>query len=338
MSAVAYKTCNACDEQITSGGETAHLLKHHKASEDFRLTPTIQPPMSALERAGARPLGAIDRSAAPPLLVDRISPDGHTILFGPGNAGKGLVACAWIKRHVSDGGRVLILDFEDHPEEWARRLWGLGGVDMFENEPIRHVSPLRAGKLDWPLLHQAAAEHGATLVVIDSLAYAIPGLDPSEPAAATVYGQAIQPFGVPVLSLAHMNRAGDDRYPFGSVFWHAGARVTWSLVPDGDSGAKLTSRKHNNYEWLGAYRVTSDWLDGIPRDVHERPYNVTVAERIADVLKDGPATVDELVAALASDEGGEPVKRDTLQKALRRGLTTMPRPWGVKDEKWALIE
>src|SRR4051794_28776049 len=154
---------------------------------------------TALERAGARPLGDIDRSAPRPLINGRISPNGHTMLFGPGDAGKGLLTAAWISQHVEDRGRVLIVDFEDHPEEWSRRIFGLGGADMFEGTPIRHVSPLRHGRPDWRVLAEAAGEHGATLVVIDSVAYAVPGADPSDPQAATAYSAAIQPFGVPVL-------------------------------------------------------------------------------------------------------------------------------------------
>jgi hypothetical protein len=292
----------------------------------------------ALERTGARSLGDIDRSPALPLIVGRISPNGHTILYGPGDAGKGLLACWWIVQHVLGGGRVLILDFEDHPEEWARRIWGIGGAEMFEDTPIRHVSPLRAGTLDWGLLRAAAREHGATLIVVDSLAYAIPGKDPSDPESATAYSRLIQPFGIPVLSLAHMNRMGDARYPFGSVFWHAGARITWSLQPDGDAGSKLHNRKHNNYQWQGAYMMTSDWLDGIPHNVNERSYAATLAERIVEALKAGPASLDDVVAALKGEDGSEPVKRNSVLQALRRGLAASPRHWTTRDERWTLLD
>jgi AAA domain-containing protein len=335
------------DELMEAGHEAGHNAMH--PGEPFTVIPTkplfgeepAAPSGSALERVGARDLGDIDRSAAPLLVVNRIAPEGHTMLFGPGNAGKGLLTCSWVEQHVDEGGRVLLLDFEDHPEEWARRLWGLGGVDMFEGTPVRHISPLRTAfdkdGVRWHELALAAREHEATLIVIDSIAYAIPGLDPSEPKAATAYSSAIQQFGLPVLSLAHMNRAGDDRYPFGSVFWHAGARLTWSLVPDGDRGSKLNNRKHNNYEWRGAYRVTSDWLDDIPREVHEKPYNVTVAQRIADYLRAGPMTLGVLEAMFAGDEGGEPVKRNSILQALRRGLTATPKVWTTEGDHWVLV-
>ena len=287
------------------------------------------------EQTGARPLSLVDRSAPAPLMVGRISPNGHTILFGPGDAGKGLLASLWITEHVRAGGKVLILDFEDHPEEWGRRIWGLGGQDALDGVTI--VAPLSSatkdGAVDWPSLYRLREVIGSTVVTIDSVAYAIPGLDPSEAKAATTYSARIQPFGVPVLSLAHMNRMGDARYPFGSTFWHAGARMTWSLVPDGENGAKLQNRKHNNYEWQGAYAVTSDWFDDIPRNVHQTSYAVSIRGRIEDVLKLGPASLDEVVSALNADEGGEPVKRDTVKRTLNRELS---RQWTIKDGLYLL--
>lgn len=112
-----------------------------------------------------------------------------------------------------------------------------------------------------------------------------------------------------------------------------------SLVPDGEHGSKLQSRKHNNYPWGGAYMVTSDWLDGIPRNVTERSYAVSLAERIAEVLKGGSMTLAEIVAGLnGEDQDGEPVKRDTIRRTLQRGLTTTPKVWTVRGERWLLVE
>ena len=315
---------------ITLGGKTLSLVNGASVGN-----PTDDQPNPVFEMAGARSLGDINRDAPQPLLGGRLSPDGHTILFGPGNAGKGVLASSWVTNHVQDGGRVLILDFEDHPEEWARRIWGLGGQPMMSG-PIRHVSPLTHGAPDWDLLHAVGREHRSTLVVIDSVAYAVPGKDPSLAETATAYSAVIQPFGSPVLSLAHMNRVGDMRYPFGSVFWHAGARVTWSLVPGANGESKLRNAKANNYEWQGEYVVTSEWLDDIPRAVYETRYMASVAERIEAVLATGPASLDDIVAGLAAD--GDEVKRNSVRQALRRGLLQTPKPWTVESEVWHLTE
>jgi hypothetical protein len=317
------------------GESEAHRALPHK-SRDWGIRagkPRDHRPL--YERIGARLLTQIDRDPPPPLLVGRIAPEGHTIIFGPGGAGKGLITCSWLVKYADQGGRALVLDFEDHPEEWARRVHGLGGPEAAE--AILHVSPFRAGKVEWQDFYEAADKHEASLVVIDSVAYAVPGADPSEAKAATAYSALIQPFGRPVLSLAHMNRAGDLRYPFGSVFWHAGARLTWSADPDAERGTKIQNRKANNYEWQGAYMVTSEWLDGIPRNVFEESFSVTVADRIAEVLADRPLTLDAIHKAINADEGGVEVKRDTVKRTLNRGLTELPKRFTKSDaEHWGL--
>ena len=293
-----------------------------------------EPAPEAFAKTGARSLDAINHGPPEALLVGRISPVGHTMLYGPGNAGKGVLTSSWLSQHVEEGGRVLILDFEDHPEEWARRVRGLIGAT---NGAVLHVSPLRMGKLDWEALYATAHAHGSTLVVIDSVAYAAPGGDPSDPAMATAYSAAIQPFGLPVLSLAHTSKNGDIKMPFGSVFWHAGARVTWSLMPATQQGeSRLHNRKANNYDWQGEYVVTSDWLDERLVAVHEVRYSASVVERIADALTTGPMTLEVIVAALSAD--GQKVKTDTVRRTLQRGLTQSPKPWTVVDGSWRMVE
>src|SRR4051812_118896 len=70
-------------------------------------------------------LGTISTDPPPPMLVGRLDPEGHTILYGPGGVGKGALTCWWIVRLVTDGHRVLILDWEGHATEWARRIRSL---------------------------------------------------------------------------------------------------------------------------------------------------------------------------------------------------------------------
>ena len=99
---------------------------------------------SLQERLGARLLSELPTDPPPPLLVERLDPLGHTILYGTGGVGKGTVATAWSAGLVTAGHRVLILDYENHPEEWARRYRGIAGVDGADS--ILWVAPLTA---DW---------------------------------------------------------------------------------------------------------------------------------------------------------------------------------------------
>ena len=276
-----------------------------------------------------------------PTLIGRLDPDEATILYGPGGIGKGTLAVSWAVQLASHGRRIAILDYEDHPHEWARRVFGLGGTDA--QGSILHLSPNRAYP-PGPRGYAGLAGHADQVrieldefevdyVVIDSAVMAAPG-EPGSPEAAQAYFAALQRLGRPSLTLAHVNRQHDVRYPFGSIFWHNLARVTWSLTEDGEA-VKLHNRKANNYAWLGAYTVATTWWEGSLREVTERPYLTTLTERIADALSTGPATLDEVTAALTGE--GQSIKRNSVVQALRRGLSTIPQLWTVDDGHWQLV-
>ena len=284
------------------------------------------------ERLGARLLSAISTDPPPPLLIERLDPEGHTILYGTGGAGKGVETAWWIVRLVRDGATVLVLDYENHPGEWARRVSGLGGADVLGH--VIHVAPLTAS---WqsrrgPLWEQVtevrdlALALGATYVVIDSIVPACAGLDPMKPEAAALYAAGLEYIGLPALSLGHVNRADDLRYPFGSVFWHNLARTTWSLKRDGER-AILQHRKHNNYAALGRFIVQATWHEDRLGEVTELDYGVVLADRIDEVLAGEALTVAVIVekvnAELEEDE--EPLKADSVRAALRRGIKATPR-------------
>lgn len=85
-------------------------------------------PEDILERTGVRTLDAFSTEPPPPMIIDRLDPTGHSILYGPGGAGKGTLASWWILQLAREGKRVLIVDYENHPEEWARRIHGSAGA------------------------------------------------------------------------------------------------------------------------------------------------------------------------------------------------------------------
>jgi hypothetical protein len=171
--------------------------------------------------AGIRSLDAIDRSPAAPLFVNRLDPTGHTIVHGTGGSGKGTLATWWTAQLVQAGHRVLILDYEHHPEEWARRYHGLAGVAGVEN--VLHVSPLAPSfrGVHGPIWQRAdmlaglVVEHEITYVIVDSIVTACGGADPLEPGTPARYAAALQELNAPVLSLAHVTKADDMRYRSG---------------------------------------------------------------------------------------------------------------------------
>ena len=275
---------------------------------------------------GARTLTDISSDAPPPLILDRIDPDGHTILFGDGGVGKGTLASVWAVGCANAGLRILIVDYENHPTEWSRRILGLGGDEA--RAAVTHVAPLAP---EWALrrgpiwdqaktLRTLAKTVSADVVIVDSIVMACAGADPMDTATATAYAAALELIGRPVLSLAHTTKLGNLRYPFGSVFWHNLARTTWSLKRDGER-AILQHRKHNNYAGLGRFVVSVSWHEDLPREVWEQPYSAVLADRIVEALGDERLSLEQIVARLNEiDDDSEPVKADSVRKALTRGI------------------
>lgn len=290
--------------------------------------PGVHAEPTVLELTGARVLSDIAPEPPAPLLVGRIHPKAHTILYGTGGSRKGTLCAAWIVELVKLGQRVMVADYEDHPDEWRGRVGSLGGAAPLTE--VLHVAPLSPawkgvrGPL-WaqaPDLRRLAEAWGATLLVVDSIVVACGGSDPMDPGTPARYAAALQEIGVPALSLAHVSKEGGLAYPFGSVFWHNLARATWSLELDGTGAMSiLASRKVNEGERKGRFVVDVTYRDGLPGEVAERSYAAVLADRVAAALEDGPASVPAIVDRLNEDAGEGPgVKADSVRHVLRRGL------------------
>ena len=308
--------------------------------------PTEEGPAPIFARLGARWLRDVPHAPPPDLLLDRLDALEDTVLFGAGDTGKGVLACAWIVGLTRDGHRVLVLDYENHPGEWSRRIRALGGIEAADR--VIHVAPTGPAWLGprgaiWQQqgeLRELADATGATFVVVDSAAVACGGADSLKPEAPGQYFPALRYLGRPSLTLAHVTKGDDLRYPFGSVFWHNLARVTWSAEKVGAQGHQviLSHRKGNNHAHQGKQLVTITWWEGLPADVREETYNVKLAVLIKAVLQaEGPSTVAQIVAALNADldEGDPRIKPDSVRAALRRGIRTIPKEFTVKGEVWS---
>ena len=297
-----------------------------------------------MDKLGAVLLADVDTAAPAPMAIGRLDPEGHTVLFGDGGSGKGTLAAWWSIELVRAGHRVLILDYEDHPTEWARRVHGLAGLEPMGD--ILHVSPLagrwhgKRGAL-WDQVEHVlllAESWGATFIVVDSIVVACGGSDPLDPGTPALYAGALQKLERPVLSLAHVTKAAGLTHPFGSVMWHNFARATWSLEVDGPRRL-LVNRKANNYTRGARYTVEITFHDDLPREVLERSYNAVLADRVAEVLATGTLSVTEITDRLnderAEDEKG--VKPDSVRASLKRGLGTRFTVVGLgKTARWAM--
>jgi hypothetical protein len=176
-------------------------------------------------------------------------------------------------------------------------------------------------------------------LILDSIAFACHDA-PENAATAGAYFQALRSFGpVGSLHIAHISKAeGSDQKPFGSSFWHNGARATWFVklaegLPDSPSIAiGLYNRKAN----LGRLRAPIGWeitftdettfrrVD--PGETPDLAISMSVKQRLALALRGGAMSIADLAKDLD-------IKADTLEKTVKRGagkvFTYTPGPNGT---------
>lgn len=300
------------------------------------------------EKLGLKTLSEFSIEAPPPMLIDKLDPEGHTIVFGDGGVGKGTLTAQWLIRLTAAGRKPLLLDYENHPDEWSRRIHGLGGSVTRETVPI-----LRPNATDWDgpqgsiLQHKEAIrwvieDGGYDYVVVDSIGVACG--DPNSVEAANDYAKALQYLGVPSLSLAHITKAKDLTKPYGSGFWHNLARMTISAERKNDLMV-LKWRKNNNYKRPPALAIEVHWNEaGLPVEFTERPYRELIGDMIYEVLTRAMKTTeirdalneerDEGDDAFSTQQVSDGLSRDRLARfeQVGRGRPAIWRRRGSDDE------
>jgi hypothetical protein len=278
-------------------------------------------------RAHKQALGAVlkDLPKVPrlPLLLDRLHPTEESILFGTGGSGKGSLSSYYTVRLTADGLRVAILDFEDHLGEWQERIGGLGG-DLAKVLYYPNLDPLPGIAGD---LRQEFDGRGVDYVVIDSVVMALGGIDPLKPEAPIRYAKALHVMRRPSLSLAHVTKETDHRYPFGSVFWHNGTRLTLSLEARASGVRILQNRKANQHRLFGKFEVRLDFdQSGVLCEVSDRtPYLMTDDGSVEEVMEPGVKyTRTQLrdLAGMSSTEADKESFKKVLQRAKANGTLT----------------
>ncbi len=252
-----------------------------------------------------------------PLIVGRLP----TVIFGDGGSLKSYVALAALIDMCSDSSllgmttatqqRVAYLDWEFDAWEHKGRMRRLL-PEPAELPDIVYVpcsGPLR-DQVD--RLQQILREKAITEVVIDSVGLACDG-PPEEAEAALGFFQALRALDVGAVCIAHANRAGDTDRPFGSVYWHNSARMTWYVKRVQEAGGDtvdigLFNRKSNTSALsrpLGfrfafdELRTTIERTD--VRDVPQLAGQVSLKERISHALRLGAKTYAELAEQLDAD-------------------------------------
>jgi hypothetical protein len=298
----------------------------------------------------------------PPQLVPPfLSPEGVTIIYGPGGVGKGFVALYLTLQLVRRNMLVTLIDFETHPGEWGRRAVAMGFTEP-DLLMVNYRAPFDTA--DWTAARGSLAqiadelrgdldnpERHADYLVIDSYTTATStGDSMGGMAAAQEFFAGISRLGRPALVIAHV-AAGQEKFPpkpFGSVFVHNLARETWAaeqvgadldLVAIGPMTLELRNRKANGQARQGPqfFTFTFDDDGAISVGRHE-PAGRTVTDMIEGVLGRSlkRLPIPTIGALLKADEG-KTVSAENIRNILKRNPRrfqmhdTSPITWGLRD-------
>ena len=264
------------------------------------------------------------------------------IVFGDGGTAKSYTGLYLAGRLDQRGVRVLYADWEFAGEDHRDRLERLFGSEM---PGVRYIRCERPLVFEADRILRIVREDRIAYVMYDSIAFACDG-PPEASEVASAYFRAVRQIGVGSLHIAHVNRSDTgDKKPFGSSFWHNGARATWNIktadqIPGSDElSIGLYNRKANIGPIRAAvgFRITFDdtrttFTRVDPRDVDELATSLPLWQRMAHELRAGPQTLITLAEALEA-------KVDSVEKAAkRRGKVFTKVPGNDGVYRLALVE
>jgi hypothetical protein len=298
----------------------------------------------------ASPLGIVTADCLPfgppPRFIANgwLHPEEGTGLYGKGGTGKGITASYLISLLVREGQTVLVVDYENHPREWGRRLESLGLGNL--RTKIHYASPygrdwtVRKGSIDQVAdpLREECDRLGVTYVVVDSYTAAS---DTSSEAlggqeAASKFAKAMANIGRPYLLLAHVNGAASRHpdKPFGSVFVHNLCfRYSWSVEEkeapikgDPDDPAKpaivsleFRNQKHNDQPRADdRFLSFSFYRNGDMNVTEEVAQKRQVIDMVVAVLLATPRLTNVQVRTAIKETFGQACTEDAVRKAIDR--------------------
>lgn len=274
------------------------------------------------ERTGkpAVVLGTLPKPAADQTLeVDGLTlPARHpSMIFGDGGTAKSYLLLHVLGRLAERGHTCALFDWELDGEEHRDRLERLFGPKM---PPVLYARCTRPLVYEVDRLRRLVRDEGIDFAGLDSVAFACDG-PPEAAEVAGRYFQALRQLG-PIGSahVAHVTKAfeGADQKPFGSVFWHNGARSAWNVKLAQDSPGAISIALHHRKANLGPIRPSVGFeLRFEPDrtlvksvnvgDVPDLAAGLSIRQRMAHVLNRG--ALDPVVLAAEVEADVETVRR-----------------------------
>jgi hypothetical protein len=269
-------------------------------------------------RTLARPSTDDDMLVVEGLALPRRHP---SIAFGDGGAGKSYLGLYLGGRIAEKGIPVMLADWELAGEDHRDRLERLFPDGMPRILYVRCERPL---VYEVDRLRRIVRDNGIEFTVFDSVAFACDG-PPEAAEIAGKYFRAVRQIGGGSLHVAHVSKGENaDQKPFGSAFWHNGARSTWYVKQDEASAGTdvlrigLFNRKTN----LGklrqplGYSITfgEETTTFRRTDVAASPDladKLSLPQKMAYLLRSGSKTMKEIADELDA-------KQDTVKKAVYR--------------------
>ena len=207
-------------------------------------------------------------------------------------------------------GSVCYLDYETDEATTKKRLSMIAAGFGEDVPPYFHYMAMRRPlEDDFDRVNTYLMEHSIDFVIIDSAGRAV--LEPESSGPVNQYFNALSGLEATTLTIAHVSKTGKESEPFGSVFWHNGARATYRALAD-QSGATLTMAlrhyKKNNTPRLSDRAYAFDFEDNAVQ--------VSRGDLAAVAEIEDNAPMHRRIVAYLSNNGG-PVTANDLAKSLR---------------------
>jgi AAA domain len=289
------------------------------------------------------------------LLRPFVERGGASLIFADGGSGKSIVAMAIavsaasgvavVGEPVGEPCAVLYLDWEADQYAHTERLRAICAASGMPVPPIHYRRQVSSLSESVNTIRKEVATKGVGLVIIDSLG-AARGDEPESAAVTIKLFTAARSLGIPWLGIDHVSKsAGDKTKPFGSVYSHNLARLTWSMDRHQEEGddeivVALVNTKRNSGKALRrqAYRIrfesdADEHLEAVHfnacdvRDIPEFAAKLPAKSRILNVLRDGKQATSAVVELTGLSDT---IARARLNELRRSGaVVRMGEEWGL---------